>query len=92
LRAQRGIDGAQYSARYEWSRGWSPFNTSLYATTNRADHVVSLGLGRRFVLDADGVRDEGPLDGDTRRRALIEEFGCSEEIVDLLPPDEPLSR
>jgi N-hydroxyarylamine O-acetyltransferase len=23
------VDGDHYSARYEWSRGWSPFNTSL---------------------------------------------------------------
>jgi hypothetical protein len=43
-------------------------------------------------LDADGLRDEGPLDGDARRRALVEEFGYSEEIADLLPADEPLSR
>lgn len=86
------VDGAHYSERYEWSRGWSPFNTSLFATTNRADHVVSLALGRRMVRDADGVHDQGLLDGDARRQALVEEFGYSEEIADLLPPDEPLSR
>jgi hypothetical protein len=62
------------------------------ATTNRDDHVVSLARGRRMVRDADGVHDQGPLDGDVRRRALIEEFGRSEQVADLLPPDEPLSR
>jgi len=86
------VDGAHYSARYEWSRGWSPFNTSLFATTNRDHDVVSLGVGRRFVLDAGGLRDEGLLDGDARRQALVEEFGYSEEITDLLPADEPPSR
>jgi len=83
------VDGAHYSARYEWSRGWSPFNTSLFATTNRADHVVSLAVGRRFVLDTGGLRDQGLLDGDARRQALVEEFGYSEEVADLLPADEP---
>jgi hypothetical protein len=38
------------------------------------------------------LRDEGLLDGDARRQALIEEFGYSEEIADLLPADEPPSR
>jgi N-hydroxyarylamine O-acetyltransferase len=86
------VDGDHYSARYEWSRGWSPFNTSLFATTNRDDHVVSLAGAHRFVRDTDGVRDEGLLDGDARRQALVEEFGYSEEIADLLPADEPPSR
>jgi hypothetical protein len=45
-----------------------------------------------MVRDADGVHDQGPLDGDVRRRALVEEFGRSEQVADLLPPDEPLSR
>jgi len=44
------------------------------------------------VLDADGSRDEGLLDGDDRRQTLVDEFGYSEEIVDLLPEDEPPSR
>ncbi|MGZ4796682.1 MAG: hypothetical protein ACXV8T_12380, partial [Acidimicrobiia bacterium] len=63
-----------------------------YATINRSDHVLSIGLGRRIVLDAGGRGDEGLLDGDARRQALIEEFGYSEEVADLLPADEPLSR
>ena len=86
------FDGEHYSARYEWSRTSSPFNASVYATTNRTDHVIQLSAGRKVVLDAGGVRDEGLLDGDARRQALIEEFGYSEEIVDLLPVDEPPSR
>jgi N-hydroxyarylamine O-acetyltransferase len=85
------VDAAHYSARYEWSRGMSPFNTSLYATVNRPDHVLSIGLGRRIVLDADGLHASEPLDDAARRRMLIEEFGYSAEIVGALPPDDPAS-
>ena len=69
----------------------SPFNTSLYTTVNRPDHVLSIGMGRRIVLDADGLHVGEPLDDDTRRRVLIDEFGYSPEIVGALPPDDPES-
>lgn len=84
------VDGGHYSARYEWSRGGSPFNTAVYATTNRADHVLSVGLGSRIVLDASGLHVDGPMDDWQRRRVLVDEFGYSEQIVDELPPDDPL--
>jgi N-hydroxyarylamine O-acetyltransferase len=83
------VDGAHYSARYEWSRQMSPFNTSLYATVNRSDHVLSIGLGRRIVLDADGLHVSERLDDDTRRQVLVDEFGYSSEIVSASPPDDP---
>jgi len=85
------VDGDHYSARYEASRGRSPFNTAVCATTNRADHVVSLTGMRRVVLDADGRHVSELLDDDTRRRVLIDEFGYSPEIVGALPPDDPES-
>jgi hypothetical protein len=81
------VDGDHYSVRYEASRGRSPFNTAVCATTNRADHVVSLTGMRRVVLDADG-RHVSELDADTRRRVLTDEFGYSPEIVEALPPDD----
>lgn len=83
------VDGGHYSERYEWSRGASPFNTSLYATVNRADDVLSIGLGHRIVLDAGGRHTDGPLDDVQRHRILVEEFGYSEEIVAALPGDDP---
>jgi N-hydroxyarylamine O-acetyltransferase len=83
------VDGAHYSRRYEWSRGWSPFNTTIYATTNRPDRVLSLGLGRLTVVDATGRHVVPPMDDDARRRLLVDDFGYSEQIVDQLPPDDP---
>ncbi len=84
------VDAEHYSARYDWSRSTSPFNSALYATTNRADHVLSIGLGSRIVLDASGLHGDGAMDDGTRRRVLVDEFGYSEQIVDELPPDDPL--
>jgi N-hydroxyarylamine O-acetyltransferase len=85
------VGGDHYSERYEWSRGWSPFNTALYATTNRDDHVVTLALGRRIVLDTDGLHESEPLDADTRQAVLVDELGYSEEITGALPADDPPS-
>jgi N-hydroxyarylamine O-acetyltransferase len=83
------VDGEHYSDRYEWSRQWSPFNTSVYATSNRADRVVTVAMGRRILTDAMGRHVGEPHDTDGRMRVLVEEFGYSQEIVDLLPPDDP---
>jgi N-hydroxyarylamine O-acetyltransferase len=83
------VDGEHYSARYEWSRGWSPFNTAVYATRNGPDEVVTFWAGRRDVIEATGHTPGTTLDPDARRTVLVDEFGYSEEIVDALPPDDP---
>lgn len=84
------VDGNHYSARYEWSRGMSPFNSGVFATRNEADRVVSLAMGRRIVLDHSGNTSSDPLSREERRIVLIDEFGYSEEIVDALPDDDPV--
>ncbi len=76
-----------YLERYEWSRGWSPFNTGLHATRNVDGARVTLAFGQRFERRPDATTS-APLEGDERRRVLIEEFGYSESIVDQLPPDD----
>ena len=85
------VDGQHYSARYEWSRGMSPFNGGLFVTRNEADRVVSVALGCRIVLDRSGTTVSDLLSHDDRRTVLIDEFGYSEEIVDALPDDDPMS-
>ena len=82
---------AHYHARYTASRDMSPFNTHLFATTNRPGAVIGAAFGEYTVLDAVGRRSQ-PL-GDDRERILVEEFGYSEEIVARAPADEvaPLS-
>jgi N-hydroxyarylamine O-acetyltransferase len=75
-----------YLARYEASRGMSPFNTMLYATHNTDDARVTLTFDTRFERRADGIT-ETPL-GAGRERILVEEFGYSEEIAARLPADD----
>jgi N-hydroxyarylamine O-acetyltransferase len=76
-----------YLARYEWSRGWSPFNTSVYSTRDAGDARISVANGRRFERRASGITS-APL-GDDRDRVLVEEFGYSEAVVARLPADDP---
>ena len=83
------VTGEHYLARYEWSRGQSPFNTALYATRSFADRRVTLAFGQRFERRADGVSST-PLEGDEGTRTLVDEFGYSEAIVEALPPDDPV--
>ena len=74
------VTGEHYLARYEWSRGSSPFNTALYATRSYEDRRITLAFGQRFERRADGV-SSSPLEGDERTRTLVEEFGYSEAII-----------
>jgi hypothetical protein len=76
-----------YLARYEWSRGQSPFNAGLYAVRSSADTRVTVAFGQRFERTAGGVSSR-PL-VDDRCQVLIEEFGYSEAIVAALPDDDP---
>ena len=84
------VTAEHYLARYEWSRGMSPFNLSLHATRNTHDSRVTIVFEQRFDRTADGVAARQL--GDDRDRVLIDELGYSEEIVAALPPDEPDPR
>lgn len=81
------VSAEHYLARYEWSRGQSPFNTMLYSTYNTDDARISLRIGQRFERRAGGITSV-PM-GDDRDRVLIEEFGYSDSIVAQLPADDP---
>jgi hypothetical protein len=81
------VSAEHYLARYEWSRGMSPFNTAVYATRSSDGARVTLAFGQRFERRAGGVTST-PL-GENRTRILVEEFGYSEAIVAQLPDDDP---
>jgi N-hydroxyarylamine O-acetyltransferase len=87
----RLLDGAgtpaRYAARYEASRGLSPFNTHVYSTRATAERVLTFAFGMRMEQDEDGFEHTDVLAPDERRRVLVEEFGYSERLVDELPPD-----
>jgi arylamine N-acetyltransferase len=82
------VTGEHYLARYEWSRGSSPFNRALYATRSFEDRRVTLAYGQRFERRAGGVTSRPLADEDDRRQTLVEEFGYSEAIVAALPIDD----
>lgn len=83
------VDASHYSVRYEASREWSPFNTGVFATQNTNSEVLTMANGQFIRLDADGRSVEAPLGSDRRRELLVETFAFSEQIIDVLPPDEP---
>ncbi|WP_050028132.1 arylamine N-acetyltransferase [Verrucomicrobium sp. BvORR034] len=86
-----GATGDDYRARYDGTRGWSPFNYSVYIRKNRGENVIGLAFGNRVTLHADGRVSEEPIrDSNHRNEMLVEEFGLAEEVVNDLPEDRPL--
>jgi N-hydroxyarylamine O-acetyltransferase len=78
-----------FRERHEATRPWSPFNYQVYARSVRGGSMLSISFGERVEQTSDGRMLRTPLDDEGRRRVLIEEFGMSEEIVSMLPPDVP---
>jgi N-hydroxyarylamine O-acetyltransferase len=78
-----------FRERHEATRPWSPFNYQVYARSVKGDSMLSLSYGERVEQTGDGRMLRTALDQAGRNRALIEEFGMSEEIVAQLPPDVP---
>lgn len=87
LLLDREVDTEHYSARYEWSRTMSRFNTAVFATTNEIDRVITMTSGELHTVDHRGRTSAGMSD-DERRVILVDRFGYSEAIVDALPPDD----
>lgn len=77
---QDPVDEAFYLERYEISRGYSVFNTALYARRSFPGRLVSFAGRTRFEKTAAGVtrRELAP---DELREALVEELGLSAAIV-----------
>ena len=83
---------AAFHERHERSRSWSPFNDELYLRLNRGDAVLGAAFGQRVCFGSAGDIATRPLQGEDRRRFLIEEIGIHEELVQSLPPDIPVPR
>lgn len=77
---QDPVDEAFYLERYEISRGYSVFNTALYARRNFPGRLVSFVGRMRHEKTAAGVVSR-ELSPEELRKALIEELGLSEAIV-----------
>ena len=77
-----------YLARYEASRGMSPFNTAALRDAQHRRRARSASRSASASNAAPSGITSAPL-GDDRDRVLIEEFGYSEAIVARLPADDP---
>jgi hypothetical protein len=77
---QDPVDEAFYLDRYEISRGYSVFNTALYARRNFPGKLVSYVGLQRFEKTASGVtaRELSPAEVE---RGLGEELGYSRAII-----------
>jgi len=77
---QDPVDEAFYLERYEISRGYSVFNTALYARKNFPDRLISFVGRTRFDKRLGGVSARQLSDAELRE-ALVGELGYSPAIV-----------
>lgn len=85
-----GASAAEFRARHEETRGWSPFNYGLYLRVVHGERVIGAAFGQRVEIAGPGEATLRALDAPGRRRLLVEEAGISEELAGLLPDDLPL--
>lgn len=74
--------------QYEHSKKVSPFNHALFASARSPDKIVTVGRSNRVVVHADASVTQTPVSDAERKRALVEDLGFSEEMVEKIPPDE----
>jgi len=82
-------DAATYRAYHEGTRGWSPFNFSLFVRAPRRGGVVLAVRGERIEIDASGGESRAPLGGEERVRFLVDEVGLAESLARRVPEDVP---
>jgi arylamine N-acetyltransferase len=81
----KSVSDVLYVERYEASRAGSPFNEHLYARRNHvAGVIVIMGNTRFSKIGAGSFRSE--LSPEEVRRALWEEIGLSDRLIDAWMP------
>lgn len=86
-----GISAERFVAMHEGTRGWSPFNFSVYARINRGERVIGMGFGQWSEIDESGRATLRPLGDDERVSLLVERLGISEELAHAVPADLPMT-
>jgi N-hydroxyarylamine O-acetyltransferase len=81
------VDHAFFLKRYEIANRVGYFNTTLLAMRRFADSIITLGRGKKLVNTENGI-ETVEIATAQRKAVLIEEFGFSEEVVVMIPPDE----
>ncbi len=83
-------DAAAFRAQHEGTRGWSPFNFSLFARVHRGGGLLMAVRGERIFIDPAGRESRSPLAGEARLRFLVEELGLDEAFARTVPADVPM--
>jgi arylamine N-acetyltransferase len=78
-----------FRQRHEDTRVWSPFNYELHIRLICGDTILGAALGQRVEYNRSGACVQTRLEGDERKRLLIDQLGIHEEIVQRLPADTP---
>lgn len=74
--------------RYEKTKEFSLFNTTLYVRRNVDDGILTYGRGNVVRVTPQGEMSATPLDPRDVPQFLIEEMGLSEQIVAKIPADD----
>ena len=83
------VSHAFFLARADRTRTVGFFNDVLFISRHFPDSILTIGRKSKFHVAADGTLTRTKPTEAERRKALIEEFGLSEEIVDAIPPNVP---
>jgi arylamine N-acetyltransferase len=81
------VDHAFFLARADRTRAVGFFNDALFISRHFPESILTIGRKSKFRVAADGALTKTEVGEVERKRALIEEFGLSEEIVQALPRD-----
>jgi arylamine N-acetyltransferase len=74
-----------FAYRYEKTKEFSLFNTTLYVRRNRDDGILTYGRGNILRVDPQGELTAEPIEPAAVPAFLIEQMGLSEEIVSRIP-------
>ena len=85
------VDHAFFLRTYDRTqkKGHDLFNHALYACCRFPESIVTLGRSNKITIGSDNSVTKIEITDEDRKRALIEEFRLTEEIVAALPPDVP---
>lgn len=85
-----GVGLEYYEERWEHSRQHSFFNSSLFVRRNLpGNRALTYGRGKTLELQPDGTVVVTIVESAAERRSLLRDtFGLSEEVIDLIPPDD----
>jgi len=82
------VDHSFFLTLYDETKKISVFNDTLIICRRYPDSIVTLGR-EKAVVAADNTMTKTEISDTERKKMLVEEFGISEEIAAMLPPDVP---